>query len=94
MIYGKTPFAKFHFIKKLQAIVNPSTKFDFLATSMPLLLTSSNNASVETPRIVHQLWARTVFGMNTSFCMGAKRDQHETLPNTVEDCRPLSIFVY
>jgi len=29
MVYGKTPFAKFHFIQKLQAIVNPHTKIDF-----------------------------------------------------------------
>ncbi|CAJ1935003.1 unnamed protein product [Cylindrotheca closterium] len=29
MVYGKTPFAKYHFIQKLQAIVNPNTKIDF-----------------------------------------------------------------
>ena len=29
MVYGKTPFAKLHFIQKLQAIVNPNFQIEF-----------------------------------------------------------------
>jgi len=29
MVYGTTPFAKLHFIQKLQAIVNPNHKIEY-----------------------------------------------------------------